>query len=112
MCRTEVSASQIAAEQQRAEQLSAALDDLQRLLGEATGHVQGLVAAVREHYEGIMAGGGGGGGQGAGEGGAGGGVEAVGYDLEALQNLAERLDFARPAAGTLGSVLAEMLARA
>ncbi|KAG2498904.1 hypothetical protein HYH03_003095 [Edaphochlamys debaryana] len=109
---TQVSASQIAAEQQRAEQLSAALDDLQRLLGEATGHVQGLVAAVREHYEGIMAGGGGGGGQGAGEGGAGGGVEAVGYDLEALQNLAERLDFARPAAGTLGSVLAEMLARA
>ncbi|GFR43941.1 hypothetical protein Agub_g5080, partial [Astrephomene gubernaculifera] len=115
---TQVTAADIAAEQQRAAQLAAALDDLQRLMGEATAQVQALVAAVRDHYERLMTGGANVGGAGA-AGGLGAGAspggavaelpESGGWDLEALQNLADRLDFGRPAAGTLGAVLAEMV---
>ncbi|EFJ45468.1 gamma tubulin interacting protein [Volvox carteri f. nagariensis] len=114
---TQVSAADIAAEQQRAAQVGTALDDLQRLMGEATGQIQALVAAVRDHYEGLMTGNTAMAGT-LSTGGSlqGGGLlaestESGGWDLEALQNLADRLDFGRPAAGTLGAVLAEMTGR-
>ncbi|GLC59399.1 hypothetical protein PLESTB_001482000 [Pleodorina starrii] len=114
---TQVAAADIVAEQQRAAQLAAALDDLQRLMGEASAQIQALVASVRDHYEGLMTGNA----AMAGSLSAGGSLlagglpsestESGGWDLEALQNLADRLDFGRPAAGTLGAVLAELVGR-
>ena len=80
------------------------------------------MAVLRDYYEarltGSAAAGGGGGAAGGGAGlagadaSSGGLLEAGsgGWDLEALQNLADRLDFARPQAGTLGSVLAALVA--
>ncbi|GIL70922.1 hypothetical protein Vretimale_4032 [Volvox reticuliferus] len=114
---TQVTAADIITEQQRAAQLAAALDDLQRLMGEASAQIQALVMAVRDHYEGLMTGNAAMAGTlSAGGSLQGGGLqsestESGGWDLEALQNLADRLDFGRPAAGTLGAVLAEMVGR-
>eukprot|EP00198_Chlamydomonas_reinhardtii_P007557 XP_001696894.1 gamma tubulin interacting protein [Chlamydomonas reinhardtii] len=117
-----VTPADIAAEQQRAADIAQSLDDLQRLMGDNTQQLQELVAVLRDYYEarltGSAAAGGGGGAAGGGAGlagadaSSGGLLEAGsgGWDLEALQNLADRLDFARPQAGTLGSVLAALVA--
>ncbi|PNW75396.1 hypothetical protein CHLRE_12g525500v5 [Chlamydomonas reinhardtii] len=118
----QVTPADIAAEQQRAADIAQSLDDLQRLMGDNTQQLQELVAVLRDYYEarltGSAAAGGGGGAAGGGAGlagadaSSGGLLEAGsgGWDLEALQNLADRLDFARPQAGTLGSVLAALVA--
>ncbi|KAG2453505.1 hypothetical protein HYH02_001725 [Chlamydomonas schloesseri] len=113
----QVTPADIAAEQQRAADIAQSLDDLQRLMGDNTQQLQELVAVVRDYYEARLTGtaaaaSAGGAGPGAALGVAdAGGLEGAGsWDLEALQNLADRLDFARPQAGTLGSVLAALVA--
>lgn len=100
--------------------------ELQRLMVEATERLRQLVDAVREHQDGLRmatleqgagSGGGAAGVSGAGWGGVsgGGGGDGVsgrlgwgGGEVEALQNLVERLDFTRPAAGSLGAVMAQL----
>ncbi|KAG2439312.1 hypothetical protein HXX76_004671 [Chlamydomonas incerta] len=116
----QVTPADIAAEQQRAADIAQSLDDLQRLMGDNTQQLQELVAVVRDYFEARLTGtaaastggaaGGGLAGADAGGGGGGGLDSGGGWDLEALQNLADRLDFARPQAGTLGSVLAALVA--